>query len=255
MVRIIKSQTAAAAGQVVLQLHDFAEQARGIVLQARQESARIVTQARRQGQEILEQARQTAYAEGFARGQNDGLASVQQAPSGDTRVPGELAGLVHSVLAELTSVQNRRDAEAAELLELALEIARKIIGQVAVSDIGAARANLAKVLELAAASREMIVRVNPDQLQQLQAHCRELVDELAVRGKVELVGDEQIAPGGVKLQTRHGELDATIGRQLDNVVDALLGDAAAGPLFGVYRSPREADDSAGVAWPSGAARA
>ena len=235
MVRIIKSQ-AADAGQAVMQLHDFAQQARQVVLQARQDAARIMWQARREAQEATEQARAKGFEEGYARGRNDGLASVgplAAAPSADQ--PGQLAALARSVLAELAAGQARRDGEAGEALSLALEIAQRVVGQVAVSDINAARTNLAKVLELSAASREMVVRVNPQQLEQLQAHCRELVDELAIRGKVELAADEQIAPGGVKLQTRHGELDATIRRQLDNVIDALLGDAGAGPLFGAYQ--------------------
>jgi len=243
MVRIIRSQSTVAADRVAMQLHDFAQQARDIVLQARQEASRIVSQARQQAQDAVEQARQKGYAEGFARGQNDALASA--GPSGAAGdAPGELLNLVRSVLGELALAHTRHDEQAGELLALAIQIASKIVGQVAVNDVSAARANLAKVLEMSAASREMVVRVNPDQLEQLRSHARELVDELAIRGKVELVADEQIAPGGVKLQTRNGELDATIARQLDNVVDALLGDGAAGPLFGVYKPEQAGRDEA-----------
>jgi len=241
MVRIIRSQSTVAADRVAMQLHDFAQQARDIVLQARQEATRIVSQARQQAQEAVEQARQKGYAEGFARGQNDALASVPPA-AGDA--PGEMLNLVRSVLGELALAHTRHDEQAGELLALSIQIAGKIVGQVAVNDVSAARANLAKVLEMSAASREMVVRVNPDQLEQLRSHARELVDELAIRGKVDLVADEQIAPGGVKLQTRNGELDATIARQLDNVVDALLGDGAAGPLFGVYKPEQAGRDEA-----------
>lgn len=239
MVRVIKSQSSAAS-EALVGLHDFAEQARAVVLQARQEAARIVAQARLQAEQTHEQATQAGYAEGLARGRADGLAAGSTAGAAlqADQADADLAALARSVLAEVAGSAARHDAEAAELLDLALEIARKVVAQVAVSDLSAARANLAKVLELSAASREMLVRVNAGQLAELRSACTQLIDELAIRGKVTLVGDEQIAPGGVKLQTRHGELDATIRRQLDNVIDALLGDGAAGPLFG---SGREAE--------------
>jgi hypothetical protein len=51
---------------------------------------------------------------------------------------------------------------------------------------------------------------------------------LAVTGRIRWVADEAVAPGGVKVLTRRGQVDATIQTQLDNVAEALLG-ARTGP--------------------------
>jgi hypothetical protein len=40
---------------------------------------------------------------------------------------------------------------------------------------------------------------------------------------VKLAGDQQVGPGGVKLSTRNGQVDATIETQLANVARMLTG--------------------------------
>ena len=55
----------------------------------------------------------------------------------------------------------------------------------------------------------------------------ELVAALRVRGQVELSGDDSVPMGGARLLGKSGEIDATIETQWNNVVEALLGPAAA----------------------------
>jgi hypothetical protein len=48
------------------------------------------------------------------------------------------------------------------------------------------------------------------------------------------VGDATISPGGAKVNTDGGEIDATIETQLDNVVEALLGSRVSQAQCGSY---------------------
>ena len=74
----------------------------------------------------------------------------------------------------------------------------------------------------------MVVKVNPLQLGQLQESLPEM---LAAMGdaKVRLVGDPDVAAGGVKVLSGAGELDATIQTLLANVVDAIRAPAVVSP--------------------------
>jgi hypothetical protein len=67
----------------------------------------------------------------------------------------------------------------------------------------------------------------------------ELAESLNCAGKVRLVGDETISPGGAKLQTAGGEIDATIETQLSNVVEALVGTRVGADAVGSYVPVRE----------------
>ena len=61
----------------------------------------------------------------------------------------------------------------------------------------------------------------------------QLVQVLSVSGDVRLVADEQIGKGGVKIISGHGEVDATIATQLNDVVESLFGRS---DLAGRYES-------------------
>ena len=109
------------------------------------------------------------------------------------------------------------------MLDFALELAAKIVGRIAAEGATAARENLRKALELAEASAAVCVKVNPAQLAGLNLCLPELLEALGRSGEVRMVGDEAVSPGGVKVQTDCGEIDATIETQWANVVEALLG--------------------------------
>ena len=210
MARIIKSGSADAsrgAGEAVKDLADIAAEARVVVLDARKQAARIVAESRAESAADRESAAEQAYAEAFARGQNDGLL--------------ELAGKAVTELAEAraTLLHEAR----CEMLDFALELAEKIVGRVAAAGISAARENLRKVLELADCAQKVTVKVNPAQRDALVECLPALIETLGRTGGIELVGDEGISPGGVRLLSGRGEIDATIETQLVAVAEALLG--------------------------------
>ncbi|MFA6134523.1 MAG: FliH/SctL family protein [Phycisphaerae bacterium] len=237
MARIIKTTESGGEGaerSAVLKLTDFAQQARELVLEARTEAGRIVSEARAKADSMVESASQLAYDEGFARGQNDGYADGQRqgleaARSQQTASIAELELYARRVIDELAAARARilRDA-GEESLDLALAIARKVVGVVAVSDVSAAKANLEKVLELACGFSELSVHVNPAQLASLQEHCGRVASALSLPGRIEVVADAEIGPGGVKILSRAGEIDGTIETQLDAIVAALTGASRAG---------------------------
>ncbi len=229
-----------AAERAIRGLSGLAVEAQTVMLDARQQAARVLAEARSRADASREAAVAKGYAEGFARGSSDGhedgfnksLAEGRQMMAEQSA---EMIVQLRAIVRELTGARDEMlHAGRCELLDFALELAAKIVGHVAVRDIAAARQNVRKVLELADRHRELCVKVNPLQLEALAEHLPELTDALGHGGRVRLMGDATISPGGAKVHTDGGEIDATIETQLDNVVEALLGSRVSQAQCGCY---------------------
>ena len=232
MNRIIKADSSAddrPTKAAALDLADFATEARTVVLDARKDAARIVAEARAKADAVERQARQQGYAEGLAGGRAEGYTEGEQQARNEAgrKFTDQYAGLLGlaeqtvSGLAAIRAEGARRACE--EILELAILLAEKIVSRVAVENVDAARANLAKALELADRGGAIVVKVSPEQLETLREEMSELADILGPGGAVELTGDKRISPGGVKIISRNGQIDATVETQLANTARALLG--------------------------------
>ncbi len=232
MAGIIKAhvqQQPASPGAAMLNLNDFAEEARAVVLDARRQAARILADARSRVDSTRKTAHQMGYSEGLELGRQEGYnAGLAKAQSEDLQKLDqelrELKTLAGKVVGELVHAKADLMHQAhSEMLELVIELAEKIVGSLALTDVSVAKLNLAKALELAGTTGELLVKVNPGQLEQLRDHCRELVEALSIPGTVRLVGDDKVGPGGVKLYSGGGQIDATVETQLANVAEALVG--------------------------------
>jgi flagellar assembly protein FliH len=245
MARVIKAGVDAPDGpgpSAVLKLTDFMAEAKAVVLEARKEAARIVIEAAAKAEQITTAAADRGYQEGFARGQNDGYADGQRVGSRQgletsAEAATEALSVARRIAEELAARREELCEQARrELLEFALAVAERIVGRVAARDVSAAQGNLVKALEMAGFARSITVKVNPAQLAALGEHCRQAVEALAIQGRVELVADETVRPGGVKVPTGGGQIDATVEGQFAHIVETLLGPPHADGPEGSYES-------------------
>ena len=225
-------------GQSVMKLADIATQANEVILDARKTAARIKTGARANAEIVKQQARKQGYNEGFAKGQARGMQDGARAGGDQARArigdqSKQLVDLAMSILVALEEAGDRPyELAAEEVLAFAIDLSAKIVGQLARTDISVARGNLIKAMKLAHADGEIIVAVNPGQFQDLSRDFAEFVEVIDASGRARLVGDAQVAPGGVKITTARGVIDATVETQLDKVASAL----GAGGLVGAPKA-------------------
>lgn len=221
------------ATPLAMKLRDIADQAGRLVLDARREAMRISAEARAADGKLTRQASQDGYAEGFERGRQEGYSQGRAHALAESREQlscqaDQLTLLARRIIDEVASARQQVIHRAeSQMLEFAIELASRIVGAVAVTNIDAAKVNLAKTLRLAPLAGRATVRVNPAQLQQLLEHVSTLGETLECAESVRLVGDESISPGGVKLTTASGEIDATIETQLAGIARMLLGSPGA----------------------------
>jgi flagellar assembly protein FliH len=255
MTRIIKAAETSeapatqAGAATVLNLADFAAEARKVILDARKEAAEIVARAKVKADGVQDQSRRQGYDEGFARGQDDGYADGRRCGMEEARQKyqqeyAQVLAVSRQVAAELSAVRSDGFQRACgDTVEMAVALAEKIVCRVARANIEVAKGNLAKALELAHYGGQIVVQVNAGQLVALKEHFPRLAEALGAGGDVSLVGQDDISPGGVKLISPQGQIDATVETQLTNVAREMLGLEDAfhyGPLVGAgsYKSAR-----------------
>ncbi|MDW8467981.1 MAG: flagellar assembly protein FliH [Burkholderiales bacterium] len=158
--------------------------------------------------EELEARRREAEQAGFAAGHAAGLAAARAEVE-------RLRALFGSADRALALFEERL---AGELLDLAIEIARQVIrGEIATrreTVLAPAREALAM---LAQEARAVEIHVHPADAELLRQH---LADELA-RGGWRVLEDPRIEPGGVRLASSSGEVDATVATRWRRVLAAL----------------------------------
>lgn len=232
MTQVIKADRneAARPRAMAMKLSDIADRARRIVLDARKDAARIVAEARSTAEQVEREARERGYAEGLAQG--GAQASAADGANAGHRDEDGLRELAERTCDRLSAARESLMAAARrDVLDIAIRLAERIVGRVAATDVEAARDNLAKALELASPGAACVY-VNPAQLDRLRDGCGDLLDALGRGGDVRFTADPDVSPGGVRVEAGEGEIDATIETQLDNIAEALMGDASP-------RRPRE----------------
>ena len=166
--------------------------------------------------ELRIQARQAGHAEGHAQGHAQGL--IDGHAAGLAAVQAQAAQLQALALALPAALQLAQDSVADDLLALALDIARQVLGQALAAE---PQAILAVVHELLHAEPSLSgapqLLLHPDDA----ALVRELLaDDLKAAGWRVRV-DAQIARGGCRVTAHSGERDATVQARWERISAAL----------------------------------
>lgn len=177
-----------------------AEAAEALIASAEAEAEAV----RRSAGEVRAAARQ----EGWAEGRRE--AGV------------ELAGRLEA----LAEAQARWLARAeVEALDLAVEMARRIIGRELHGDPAAATEGAAAALRAAGRRRALRVRLHPDGVASFRERSTSLAEATA-GAALEVVADPALAPGDVVVETEAGQVDGRIASRLEGLRAAVEREAA-----------------------------
>jgi len=165
-----------------------------------------------------EDAYQKGLRDGTTAGEASGRAIAQAAA--DAR----LAAIEAATTFRLEAVEARIDDAVLDwdsrVAELAMAIARRIVGEVCETP-GAAAVHVARMaLKKLGAEFRVVMRCHPEDLSVLERE-RELWNGRGANRRVELVEDESVGRGGVVVETDTGTIDARIPRLTESVERAL----------------------------------
>lgn len=153
-----------------------------------------------------EEANKESYQRGFSEGRSVGhdQATVELQPVMDR---------LSRSLADLASVRSRvRKTAEADLLKLAIAIARRVLHRELTLDPGSIEGLIRVALEKLESRELCRVRVHPDQ----EPVIRTLLGRFSA-ASVELIPDPTLQCGDVMFETSHGTLDGSIEAQLQEI--------------------------------------
>lgn len=207
---------------------DIAKQAAAILARAQQRADAMLGEAQRAGEEL----RRAAHAEGLAAGRSDGMALGREEGRrlGQEQALEEHREQLTAALSALTTAardmdDRRRELEAGvlrEVVDLSLNIAARITKRQGQYDPEMLERNLGASLKLVIGLHKLRIAIHPAQKAVLADALPRLKLEFPTLEHVELVEDLTIAPGGCRLLTRQGQIDATLDEQLNRIAADLV---------------------------------
>jgi flagellar biosynthesis/type III secretory pathway protein FliH len=209
-------------------IRDMETAAQSLLLRARRAAEQLLIEAQREADVLKQQSRSEGFAqgreEGFAKGNEEGRRTGHQAALAEIKPQ-----LTATWTALTTAVQQldaaRYELESAgikEVIELATAIARKVTKREAQIDPAVLMENVQGAMKLAVQAADVRIVIHPSQRKTMTEELPRLQMNWPNLKHVELVDDPAISPGGCRLLTQRGEVDARIDEQLDRVIRELL---------------------------------
>ncbi|WP_373187750.1 flagellar assembly protein FliH [Halopseudomonas sp.] len=169
--------------------------------------------------EELEQIREEAYNEGFATGEKDGFHSGQLKGQQEAKVKvdARLAEL-EALMTQLMEPMQDQDDQIEDML---LKLVETMVRQVVQRELQTDSSQITRVLRgamkaLPMGAENIRIYLNPVDFDAAKA-LRERHEE-----KWRLLEDDQLLPGGCRLETEHSQLDATMETRLQQITEQLF---------------------------------
>jgi len=209
-------------------MKDIEDQARSILLRARQQAEQIFAAAQAEADELRRQAHADGMVEGqragFAKGLEEGRKAGHDQALNDHRAALTAAvGALNKAAAQVDS--SRRELQSAALTDvvnLAIAIAQRITKRLGQIDPTVAVANVEEALKLVMHASDIRIAIHPTQKATLDAEMPRLKLQFPALQHVQIVDDPALAPGGARIYTLQGEVDASIDEQLNRIIADLL---------------------------------
>jgi flagellar assembly protein FliH len=161
-------------------------------------------------QEEADIIKETAAREGYRAGLEQAQADIET--------------LRNSISNVIDSKQEVFEYIAPDILEISVEIARKIVKKEIEQNPQVILDTIVDVMKTMSKEESRItVKLNPLQVDLVRAELPEYVSSIGMEAKITVIGDDTIEEGGCILNTTNGIVDATISTQIDIIKAALKG--------------------------------
>lgn len=180
------------------------EKAQKIIEHAQAEAKKLIDQAKIYG----ETAKQEAHREGFELGKEDGYKAGLE----------EFGAYMNEAKNLFTQIAREREQVLGivepQLAELAMDIARKIIGEELQVNPDVVINVTGQALTKVKAQEEVIIKVNPEELDYVKENRDVFVKLVEGLKNLEIVSDPRVDKGGCMIETSLGSADGRIKTQL-----------------------------------------
>ncbi|MHC5113486.1 MAG: FliH/SctL family protein [Planctomycetota bacterium] len=229
---LIKRERADEVAQraVVLDLADLRREGELIIAAAHREAERVMEAAREQSAELVGSADDRGFALGLDRGIAEGSAQGRREGCDEAKVDfaERLDGLHAAWSDAVSSWEQQREAmllaAREEVLDFALQLARKIVLRIPAIDPTVVQDQVAEAMTRLLRPSAVTIRINREDRGLVEEVLPGLQQRISSCEHVYLEDDDSVARGGCVVATEHGGIDATLDRQLDRIAEALIGE-------------------------------
>lgn len=209
-------------------LKDYRAEADAIIKRANGEAAalsdRIRKAAEARAAELLEKCRREGLAQGRAEGFEQGRAEALAQATDEFQQNQESLVAAMQCVIDAFDARRREWASAIhrDAVELALEIARRVVKRIGAVDRDVAVANLRELIERVGHGRDLTIFVHPDDAAAIRQFAQTITTAEHAWTHVKISEDTAVEPGGCRVEADGGTLDATLMTQLDRIADELV---------------------------------
>lgn len=213
---------------VVLDLGDIGRQAARIRMLAEDKAGQIITDAELKAKQLIADAAKSGFDEGKVAGLEQGIAEGRE--QGKQEALAEYQEKFAQLQAAWSDVADQWDAQTKDMaiearqvvIEFALKMAERLVHRVIEVDKSVVVDQVAGALALVLRPMDVSVRVNPSELPVISEALPQLMAEFDHLEHIHLTEDSQVSPGGCVVSYGQGQIDATIEKQIQRVVDLVL---------------------------------
>ena len=164
-------------------------------------------------QAVFAEARQRGYQEGYAEGVRSGK---QAAEDHHQQSAEQWLGLINSLWHELSNLHQATLMNLGQpLLELITKVVEQVVNHELVTSPQSLQQLVSDALDLLPQTPSVVLEINPRDRTLLESVIARLPAQWLVRE------DDTITPGGCRLLSEHGEVDATVEGRLASCLDAV----------------------------------
>lgn len=214
-INLVRQQTDEILKETEQMVKDLLETARieaeKKITEAKQEAEKIV----QTGKENLRQIEEEGFNQGFGSGYAEGQKKAEEDYRSKLEEARNIVELAHEERKNiLINSEN-------EIVELAMAIARKIIGNEILSNPDFVVEVAKRAIQKAADREDITIRVSPENLDSALGAKDNIFQSVNGIRNLKIVSDPTIEPGGCVVDTPNGTVDARIERQLSEIEQSL----------------------------------
>lgn len=164
----------------------------------------LISRAREEADSIREAASKEGYQEGLEKSKDD------------------IGQLAQAIAVFYSAKQDVFDEIAPDIMEISLDIAKKIIKKEASENPEIILSNVKEILKgLSKEESKIMLKVNPAQAAFVEEKVPPMIKLAGLEAKIIVIPDENIMEGGCLVTTTNGVIDATIETQIGIISEAL----------------------------------
>jgi len=176
----------------------------------------ILAEAQAQKETVINEFKEVGQKQGYEVGYNDGLNKLQADYANQIKNIELLAKASFDVKNEIIY------SSEAEILELALLIAQKIVSVKFENDVDCFRNMTQTAISLLKEKENIKMVVNPKLVEYANEIAPELAQQIENLEQIKIVQDKTVSPDGVVVESVESRIDARISTQLETLARTLL---------------------------------